>query len=172
LKNESMVHLNKRMTAGPLAVEAGASVACLTLSFEDRRKSRLRAYLDDGREVGVFLARGTILHEGDCLVDDDETVLVVVKANMETLSVARTTDLRLLARAAYHLGNRHVPLQVGADWLAYGHDHVLDDMVRALGLSVAVEQRPFEPEAGGYGPGHAENQATAHAHEPGVHHDH
>jgi urease accessory protein len=167
-----MVHLTRRNPAGPVAVEGGASAACLTLSFEDRRKSRLRARLDDGREVGVFLARGTILQEGDWLVDDGETVLVVIKADTETLSVAHTIDLRLLARAAYHLGNRHVPLQVGKDWLAYGHDHVLDDMVRALGLSVVVEQRPFEPEAGGYGPRYGESQATAHTHEPGVHHDH
>ena len=167
-----MLHLHKAVAARRVIVEGGASVACLTLSFEDRRKSRLRAYLDDGREVGVFLARGTILHDGDLLVDDDETVLVVVKAHTETLSVARTADHLLLARAAYHLGNRHVPLQVGADWLAYGHDHVLDDMVRALGLCVVVEQRPFEPEAGGYGRGHAESQPTAHAHEPGTHHEH
>jgi len=147
-------------------------VACLTLSFEDRRKSRLRTRLDDGREVGVFLARGTILEEGDCLVDDNETVLVVVKANTETLSVARTTDVHLLARAAYHLGNRHVPLQVGEDWLAYGHDHVLDGLVRALGLSVVVERRTFEPEAGGYDHGHTKNQPAAHTHEPGDHHGH
>jgi urease accessory protein len=170
--NEAMLHLTRKIDARPVTVEVGPNAACLTLAFEDRRKSRLRAHLDDGREVGVFLARGTILHEGDCLVDDDETVQVVVKANTETLSVARTTDHHLLARAAYHLGNRHVPLQVGPDWLAYGHDHVLDDMVLALGLSVVIEQRPFEPEAGGYGHGHAESHAAAHAHEPGSHHEH
>jgi urease accessory protein len=167
-----MLQLHRKIAARPVTVESGPSVACLTLSFEDRRRSRLRTYLDDGREVGVFLARGTILHEGDYLVDDDETVLVVVKANTETLSVARTTDVRLLARAAYHLGNRHVPLQVGQDWLAYGHDHVLDDLVRALGLSVVVERRTFEPEAGGYDHGRVESQATAHTHEPGAHHEH
>jgi urease accessory protein len=167
-----MLHLRKRLSARQVIADGGPNVACLTLSFEDRRKSRLRTYLDDGREVGVFLARGTILQEGDCLVDDDETVLVVVKANTETLSVARTTDVLLLARAAYHLGNRHVPLQVGMDWLAYGHDHVLDDMVRALGLSVVVEQRTFEPEAGGYDHGHTQSQATTHRHEPGAHHEH
>ena len=65
---------------------------------------------------------------------------------------------RALARAAYHLGNRHVALQIGAGWLRYGHDHVLDDMVRGLGLTVTVEQAPFEPEAGAY---HAEGRRHA-----------
>jgi len=167
-----MLYLHKNVTSGPLAVEGGLSVASLTLSFEARRKSRLRVCLDDGREVGVFLARGTILHEGDYLIDDEQTVLVQVKAIAETLSVARTTDLWLLARAAYHLGNRHVPLQIGPNWLAYGHDHVLDAMVRALGLAIVVEQRPFEPEIGGYGQGHDDGHTTEHVPGPEAHHGH
>jgi len=150
-----MLNLRRKIDARA-ATHGGESVASLSLSFEARRKSRLRASLDDGREVAVFLARGTILREGDWLCDDDETVPVVVRAIAETLSVARTTDRHLLARATYHLGNRHVPLQIGPDWLAYAHDHVLDDMLRALGLAVVVEQRPFEPEAGGYSHGHEE----------------
>jgi urease accessory protein len=152
----------RRMIGARSAIEGGERMASLTLSFEARRKSRLRASLDDGREVAVFLARGTILREGDCLCDDDERVPVVVRAIAETLSVAHTTDRHLLARAAYHLGNRHVPLQIGPDWLAYGHDHVLDDMVRALGLAVIVEQRPFEPESGGYSHGHGHEEHHEH----------
>ena len=157
-----MLQLRRRVSAKPAEGKSNPSVASLTLSFEDRRKSRLRANLDDGREVAVLLERGTILHDGDCLLDDEEKVLVAVKAAAETLSVARTEDRLLLARAAYHLGNRHVPLQVGPDWLAYGHDHVLDGMVRALGLTVVVEQRPFEPEAGGYSHGHANAEHHEH----------
>jgi len=165
-----MLNLSRRISVGPVTVAGGRGVASLTLSFEDRRKSRLRACLDDGREVAVLLARGTILHEGDCLFDEEEKVLVVVRAAAETLSVAHTTDWQLLARAAYHLGNRHVPLQVGPNWLAYEHDHVLDGMVCALGLAVVVERRPFEPEAGGYGHGHGhgESHAAEHTHKPGA----
>jgi urease accessory protein len=70
------------------------------------------------------------------------------------VSIARTDDALLLARAAYHLGNRHVALQIGPGWLRYLHDRVLDGMVRELGLTVAGEQAPFEPEAGAYGGDH------------------
>jgi urease accessory protein len=72
-------------------------------------------------------------------------------------------DAWQLARASYHLGNRHVALQIGRGWVRYQHDHVLDDMVRGLGLTVTIEQAPFEPEAGAYGGAH-----THHAHPPFV----
>lgn len=169
-----MLQLRRSIIAKSIAAGHDPGVASLTLSFEDRRKSRLRASLDDGREVAVLVDRGTILHEGDYLLDEEEKVLVVVKATTERLSVARTVDHYLLARAAYHLGNRHVPLQIGPDWLAYEHDHVLDDMVHLLGLTVVIEQRPFEPEAGGYGHGHGhgDSHAVRHTHETGAHHEH
>ena len=152
-----MLHLREKLNTRPAAIAGGRRETSLTLAFEDRRKSRLRVCLDDGQEAAVLLPRGTVLRQGDYLIDDEGRVLVAVKAGLETLSVAHTEDRRLLTRAAYHLGNRHVALQVGLDWLAYEHDHVLDGMVGALGLAVAVERRPFEPEAGGYGPGHGDN---------------
>jgi urease accessory protein len=137
----------------------------LTLSFEDRRKSRLRTRLDDGREVAVLLDRGEVLYDGNLLVQDPQGLVVQVKAAAEIISVARTTDSHQLTRAAYHLGNRHVPLQIGSDWLAYPHDHVLDGLVRELGLTVATECRPFEPEPGGYGKTHGHtSESTAHNH--------
>jgi urease accessory protein len=147
-----MVELRERIERddGKLADGAGR----LTLAFEDRRKSRLRACLEDGREVAVLLPRGTWLHDGDYLRDERAGVIVEVKAAMERLSVARAADHHTLARAAYHLGNRHVPVQLGEDSVAYPHDHVLDDLVLALGLTVSCESRPFEPEAGGYGHSH------------------
>ena len=168
-----MLHLREKVSQRPATNDGELDLASLTLSFEDRRKSRLRANLDDGREVAVLLPRGTILHEGDQLLDKEEGVLVVVKATAETLSVARAADRQLLARAAYHLGNRHVPVQLGADWLAYEHDHVLDHMVRQLGLTVVIECRSFDPEAGGYGHGHGHGDSltTRHAHHLGAHHD-
>jgi urease accessory protein len=139
----------------------------LTLSFEDRRKSRLRTHLDDGRDAAVLLDRGTVLYDGDILVEEGKSRVVKVKAAAEIVSVARTTDPHQLTRAAYHLGNRHVPLQIGPDWLAYPHDHVLDGLVRELGLSVVTECLPFEPEPGGYNKTHGhtgESTSQDHSH--------
>jgi len=152
-----------------VATEGGPAAATLRLGFEDRRRSRQLARLDDGREVGLELPRGTVLRDGDRLAGDGAPV-VVVRAAPETLSVARTADAHLLARAAYHLGNRHVPLQVAPDHLAYQHDHVLDGMVRALGLTVTTERTPFEPEAGGYR--HDGSERRGHAHGEHGHHEH
>jgi len=127
--------------------------ATLTLPFDARQKSRLRARLDNGTEVGLMLPRGTILRGGDQLKAENGTVIRVQAAN-ETVSTVRVSDARLFARACYHLGNRHVPLQIGEGWLRYQHDHVLDDMLTGLGLQVTCEQAPFEPEAGAYAGGH------------------
>ena len=139
----------------------------LTLRFGDRRRSRLRARLDDGREVALLLPRGTLLRDGDHLRDETGHLLVAVRAAEETLSWARAEDRLLLARAAYHLGNRHVPVQIGPGWLAYEHDHVLDGMIEEMGLAVEARRAPFEPEAGGYrhGASEASNQGGHHHHE-------
>lgn len=133
--------------------EPTAAQATLTLPFDQRQKSRLRATLDDGTDVGLFLVRGTVLRHGDRLLAVDGRV-IEVRAAPETVSTVTAAEPLLLARAAYHLGNRHVPLQIGNGWLRYRHDHVLDEMVVQLGLSVTVGQAPFEPEAGAYGGGH------------------
>jgi urease accessory protein len=117
--------------------------------------------------VALFLPRGIELRDGDHLRDETGALTVAVRAAEETLSWARADDRLLLARAAYHLGNRHVPVQIGLDWLAYEHDHVLDGMVAELGLSVEVRRAPFEPESGGYRHG---GEAAAHA--GGHHHEH
>lgn len=122
----------------------------LVLPFEQRSKSRLRTTLANGEEAGLFLERGSVLRGGDLLLADDGRVVEIVAAP-ETVSTVRSDDPGQLARASYHLGNRHVALQIGQGWVRYLHDHVLDDMVRGLGLSIAVEEAPFEPEAGAYG---------------------
>ncbi|HEX2656650.1 MAG TPA: urease accessory protein UreE [Polyangia bacterium] len=145
-----------------------AGTASLTLPYEDRRRSRLRAALDDGNEVALLLPRGTVLRDGDCLGADDGGPAVRVRAADETLSVARTADPLLLCRAAYHLGNRHIALQIAPGRLAYQHDHVLDGMVRELGLTVTTEDGPFEPEAGGY----RHEGTSGHSHGHDHHHDH
>lgn len=125
----------------------------LTLPFELRQKSRLKVTLSDGRQAGLFLERGDVLRGGDCLQAEDESI-IQVQADNETLSMVNTDDTLLLARACYHLGNRHVPLQISAHSLSYLHDHVLDDMLKQLGLIVSCTQAPFEPESGAYG-GHS-----------------
>jgi urease accessory protein len=145
--------------------QAATPDASLTLPLESRVKSRLRVTLDDGREAGLFLERGPGLKDGD-LLGDEEGMVVQVRAAPETLSVALCQDPLLLARACYHLGNRHVPVSIQASMLSYSHDHVLDAMLRGLGLEVRVEQGPFEPEPGAYagGAGHAHAHTETHGH--------
>ena len=122
----------------------------LKLPFETRQKSRFRATLEDGSEVGVVIERGHILRGGDLLTGPDGHIVLVEAAN-EAVSTVAHDNSQLFARAAYHLGNRHVPLQVGDHWLRYLQDHVLDDMCQQLGLDVSHEDAPFEPESGAYG---------------------
>lgn len=141
-----MLTISKRLT------EAGPAAGQLILPFELRQKSRFRARLSTGEEVGVVLDRGGVLRGGDRLQADDGRVIEVLAAP-ESVTTVRADDPWQLARAAYHLGNRHVSLQLGTGWLRYPHDHVLDEMVRGLGLITQLETAPFEPEAGAYGQG-------------------
>lgn len=135
----------------------------LTLPFALRQKARQRARLDDGREVALMLPRGAPLRGGDCLRAEDDSVIRIVAA-AECVTTAFTKDPVLLARACYHLGNRHVALQIGDTWLRYLHDHVLDQLSEALGLRVFEEQAEFEPEAGAYSAGSAPLAHHGHEH--------
>jgi len=128
----------------------------LTLPFEKRQRSRLRVCLDNGEEAGLYLERGSILRGGNRLQSNDGFV-VEIKSAAEKVSTVYCADPQALARVAYHLGNRHIALQIGAGWVRYLHDHVLDAMVRGLGQEVSEEHAPFEPEAGAY-------HAHAHSH--------
>jgi len=123
--------------------------ASLTLPFALREKSRQRAELDSGEDVGLFLPRGTVLHDGDLLVAENG-LIIRVRAAHEVLSTAFARDWMLLAKACYHLGNRHVPVQIAEGRVSYLHDHVLDEMIRGLELDVTIETGPFEPESGAY----------------------
>lgn len=133
------------------------------LPWEKRLKSRLRVVLDNNEEAGIFLERGTVLRGGDIL-EGPGGELVEVIAAPETLSSVRTADSLLLARLCYHLGNRHVPLEISPGCIRYQHDHVLDDMVTQLGGRVTLEESPFEPEHGAY-------STSSHGHNHG-HHGH
>jgi urease accessory protein len=169
-----MLRLFEIVTPAERADAANADVAdgIVTMTFDERRRSRLLATLDDGRDAAIMLPRGSILRHGDRLRGDGG-VTVEIRAAAESLSVATTADPILLSRAAYHLGNRHVPLQIGANSVAYAHDHVLDDMVRHLGLAVSLRQGPFEPEAGAFhhGAGGHSHGGEGHSHGGNGHSD-
>ncbi|EON21709.1 urease accessory protein UreE [Cupriavidus necator] len=154
----------------------------LVLPFAERSKSRLRAVLDNGDEAALFLARGTVLRGGDLLVAEDGS-FVEVQAAAEAVLEVRAEDPHALMRAAYHLGNRHTPVEIGRDYLRLEYDAVLADMLQRLGVRAERAELPFEPEAGAYGGGHkhghdatfAEDYAAAQAvfHEHHGHsHDH
>ena len=150
----------------------GPGELALTLPFDLRRKSRQRVRLDGGQEAILLLPRGTVLRHGDQLRGDDGQV-VRVSAALETVSVVATEDRTQLARAAYHLGNRHLPVEITAAGLQYQHDPVLDGMVRALGLDVVVLEARFQPEAGAYAGGHGHGHGGHdHDHQGGHDHDH
>jgi urease accessory protein len=133
----------------PAQPAAQAPQLRLVLPYGERARSRARVKLDSGEEAGLFLERGSVLRGGDLLLTDDGRV-VRVEAAAEIVSTVHADDGLMLARACYHLGNRHVALEIGPGWLRYQHDHVLDDMLRGFGLEVRVEQAPFEPEGGAY----------------------
>ena len=142
--------------------------AVLVLPFELRQKSRLRTVAEGGEEVGLFLDRGTLLRGSDWLQADDGRVVRVVAAD-EDLQEARCADAEGLARAAWHLGNRHAAVQVGVGWLRFAADEVLAAMLRGLGATVQPVRAPFEPEGGAYAGGpHAHSPETRHR---GILHD-
>ncbi len=152
--------------------DASLTPGSLTLSYERRQKSRQRVTLDNGDEAGLFLERGIILREGDSLATDDGKI-VIIKAANESVSTVYCDDSLQMARACYHLGNRHVALQISAQYLRYQVDHVLDDLCRRLGLDVISEEASFEPESGAYGDyGHVQGRSHSHTHDHTHEHDH
>jgi len=134
----------------------------LTLPYELRQKSRLRAQLDNGQEVGIILEHGQQLRHGD-LLEAENGHIIKVKAASESVSTITTSAQLMRMRACYHLGNRHVPLQIEADWIRYRQDSVLDNMIENLGLSITHENVPFEPESGAYD--HTYDHTHGHTHE-------
>ncbi|MEJ7668826.1 MAG: urease accessory protein UreE [Casimicrobiaceae bacterium] len=142
--------------------------ATLVLPFEMRQKSRWATQLSSGEAVALLLPRGTVMRSGNCLAADDGRIVRVVAAD-EALMEARCASADDLARCAYHLGNRHTPVQVGACFVRFTRDDVLASMLRGLGASVNELSAPFEPEAGAYAGGHRHQTEDA-AHR-GIIHD-
>ena len=138
--------------------------ASLTLPFEQRQKSRLRVTLDNGEEASLILDRGSVLRHGDLLrAKSGETI--EVRAAPEAVSVIRESNSHLLSRACYHLGNRHVPLQIEDGLISYLKDHVLDDMVSLLGLKIDHLDASFEPELGAYQKNNKHHHTHTHSHD-------
>lgn len=122
----------------------------LTLPFEMRKKGRFKTTTDNGTEVGLFIERGKVLSDGELLITECGKVIQVC-CEAESVITARTTDWFNFSRVCYHLGNRHVPLQVGELWIRFQPDHVLEHLVQHYGLKTQHEDAPFDPENGAYG---------------------
>jgi urease accessory protein len=156
-----MIEIRSRLAVRPHAsygVQAGGR---LVLAFEARQKSRQVARLESGEAVAINLPRGTVLRGGDLVVAADGRVIEVVSPPEPLLHVACDSP-EALARVAYHLGNRHVAVQVGEGWLRLAADHVLEEMLKGLGARVAPVEAPFEPEAGAYGAHHRHDNESGH----------
>jgi len=149
----------------------------LKLPFDSRQKSRLRTKLVSGEEVALLLPRGEVLRGGDLVTASDGRVIEVVAEPEKLLHIESDS----LPKVAYHLGNRHVPVQVEEGFLRIAEDHVLEEMLKKLGAKVSHVEAPFEPEAGAYAGGHHQHDEMGHGgkihdhhhdHEHGEHCDH
>ncbi len=146
-----MLEFSKRVNSKSAVAES------LTLPYRQRQKSRQRVVLDSGKEAGILLDHGKRLHGGDILCTRDGYCLRVIEA-LEPVSTVFTNNSQALARASYHVGNRHIPIQIGKNWIRYERDHVVDDMIRRLDLTPKHEIAPFEPEDGAYNKHSHENK--------------
>jgi urease accessory protein len=163
-----MLHVNKLMPQGRgLASVLVRRAATLELDWDVRQKSRFDATDSNGRKLGVFLPRGAVARGGDVLVAEDGSLIKVVAARQPVLVITHCADHGSpfdLMRAAYHLGNRHVPIELQPDHLKIEPDHVLAGMLRAMHLIVREAEEAFEPEGGAYGAhggGHGHSHGSA-----------
>ncbi len=164
-----MLTANKLMPQGKgLAAVLLRRAATLELDWDVRQKSRFDATDSQGRPLGIFLPRGTVVRGGDVLVAEDGSLIRVIAASQPVLLITHCSAHGTpfdLTRAAYHLGNRHVPIELQPDHLKIEPDHVLAAMLRAMHLIVRQEESAFEPENGAYG-AHAAQGAGQHQHAP------
>ncbi len=178
-----MLTINKLIPQGRgLAKVLLKRAAQVELDWDVRQKSRFDATDSGGRALGVFLPRGTVVRGGDVLVGEDGSLIVVKAARQPVMMVRHCAEHGSafdLLRAAYHLGNRHVQLELQPDRLLLERDHVLADMLRQMHLLVNDDELPFEPEGGAYATaghpqhqGHEHDHGHEHAHEPKHDHDH
>ncbi|WP_426390125.1 urease accessory protein UreE [Variovorax sp. R-27] len=168
-----MLTANKLMPQGRgLAPVLLKRAATIELDWDIRQKSRFDATDSQGRQIGVFLPRGTAVRGGDVLVAEDGSLVRVIAAPQPVLRITHCTAHGTpfdLTRAAYHLGNRHVPIELKPDHLKIEPDHVLADMLRSMHLIVVAVEEAFEPEGGAYG-SHEHSHGGGHSHEHGHSH--
>lgn len=175
-----MLQVSKLLAGGhglaPVLLRRAASVM---LDWDVRQKSRFEATDSVERHIGVFLPRGTLVRGGDVLVAEDGSLIRVIAAPQPVLVITHCTEHGTpfdLLRAAYHLGNRHVPIELKPNHLKIEPDHVLADMLRSMHLIVQEQLTTFEPEGGAYGTPareHPHSHGHGHAHdEQQGHHDH
>jgi len=167
-----MLQVSKLIPAGQgLAPVLVKRAATLELDWDVRQKSRFDATDSQGRALGVFLPRGTMVRGGDVLLAEDGSLLRVLAAPQPVLVITHCPEHGTpfdLLRAAYHLGNRHVQIELTPTHLKIEPDHVLADMLRAMHLIVREAEKAFEPEGGAY----ASHGSHGHAHSHGHGHDH
>ncbi|MFS2050569.1 urease accessory protein UreE [Variovorax sp. Varisp41] len=170
-----MLTANKLMPQGRgLAPVLLKRAATIELDWDVRQKSRFDATDSQGRQIGVFLPRGTAVRGGDVLVAEDGSLVRVIAAPQPVLRITHCTAHGTpfdLTRAAYHLGNRHVPIELKPDHLKIEPDHVLADMLRSMHLIVVAVEEAFEPEGGAYG-SHEHSHGGGHNHDHGHDHSH
>jgi urease accessory protein len=161
-----MLQISKLMPQGaglaPVLLKRAHTVQ---LDWDVRQKSRFNCIDSAGRQLGIFLPRGTTVRGGDVLVAEDGSLVRVLAAKQTVLRITHCTAHGTpydLIRAAYHLGNRHVQIELKPDHLKIEPDHVLADMLRAMHLIVNTVNEPFEPEAGAYAQG---GHSHSHAHQ-------
>lgn len=166
-----MLNANKLMPqGGGLAAVLLKRAATVELDWDVRQKSRFDTVDSQGRRIGVFLPRGTAVRGGDVLVAEDGSLIKVVAAPQPVLVITHCTQHGTafdLTRAAYHLGNRHVPIELKSDHLKIEPDHVLAAMLRSMHLIVREADEAFEPEGGAYGAhggGHGHDHGHDHSH--------
>jgi urease accessory protein len=147
-----MLRINRYADRQPSKAEA-EKLPKLALTHDLRQKSRLRGTLSDGTDAALFLPWGTVLRDGDILQADDGTLIRVESLPQKVLVVTASRTDELI-KPAYHLGNRHVPVEFGEDYLKLEWDPVLKEMLLQLGAQVKEEFAPFHPERGAYGGGH------------------
>ena len=163
-----MLTANKLMPQGgglaPVLLKRAATVE---LDWDVRQKSRFDTTDSQGRQIGVFLPRGTAVRGGDVLVAEDGSLVKVIAAPQPVLVITHCSEHGTpfdLTRAAYHLGNRHVPIELKPDHLKIEPDHVLAGMLRSMHLIVREAEEAFEPEGGAYGAhggGHGHSHGAA-----------
>lgn len=171
-----MLTANKLMPQGRgLAPVLLKRAATIELDWDVRQKSRFDATDSQGRQIGIFLPRGTAVRGGDVLVAEDGSLIRVIAAPQPVLRITHCTAHGTpfdLTRAAYHLGNRHVPIELKPDHLKIEPDHVLADMLRSMHLIVVAVEEAFEPEGGAYGSHEHSHGGGGHSHDHSHDHGH